>query len=98
MFLAMTILCGIFLGWAAGREGVLAMAVPAVAVAAVLTLAGYLWFLLKTWRLTLRRASAHGRRAFQREVGTTLAWSLIFRLVVMAAAGSLAYWISVLIH
>jgi hypothetical protein len=98
MFLAVTILCGVFLGWAAGREGVLAVVPPTVVVAGALTLAGYLRFLFKNWRMTLRRFSTHGSRTFQREAVRTLGWSLIFRLLVMAAAGLLAYWISVVVH
>ena len=98
MLLTVTILCGVVLGWAAGREGLLAVAPPTVGVAAALTLAGYLGYLLKNWRLTLHRFSTHGGWAFQREAMRTLGWSLIFRLLVMAAAGTLAYWVSLVVH
>ncbi len=98
MLLAVTILCGLFLGWAAGREGVLAVVPPTVVVAGVLTLAGYLRFLFKNWRMTLRSFSTQGRRALQREAVRTLGWAWIFRLLVMAAAGLLAYWISMVVH
>ena len=98
MLLTVSILCGAILGWAARREGLLAVVPPAVGVAAALTLAGYLRFLLKNWRLTWRRFSTHGSRVFQREAVRTLGWSLFFRLLVMATAGLLAYWVSAGVH
>ena len=60
MLLKATILCGVILGWAAGREGLLAVVPPTVGVAAALTLAEYLRFLVKNWRTTWRRFSTHG--------------------------------------
>jgi len=98
MLLAVTIVCGLFLGWAAGREGILAVAPPTVGVVGALTLVGYLRFLLKNWRMTWRRFSTHGSRVVRREALSMLAWSLLFRLLVMATAGVLGYWISVILQ
>lgn len=98
MLFAVTILCGLFLGWVSGREGVLAVVPPTVVVAGALTIAGYLRFLFKNWRMRLHSFSTQGSRAFQREAVRTLGWALIFRLLVMVAAGVLAYWLSVVVH
>ncbi len=95
MLLTVTILSGAILGWEAGRDGLLLTAPTAMAVAAALTLAGYLRYLWMDWRGVLGRLFHHGRRDFQREAVGTLAWSLLFRLLVMSAAGVLAYWASI---
>jgi hypothetical protein len=94
MLLAVTMLCGAILGWEAAKDGLLLTAPSAVAVAAALTLAGYLRFLWKDWRGAVGRLLRRGSRDFQREAVGTLAWSLLFRLLVMGAAGVLVYWVS----
>jgi hypothetical protein len=94
MLLAVTILSGAILGWEAARDGLLLTMPSAVAVAAALTLAGYLRFLWKDWRGVVRRLFHHGSRDFQREAVSTFAWSLLFRLLVMGAAGVLVSWAS----
>ncbi len=91
MLLALTLLSGAILGWEAAQDGFLFTLPYAVAVAAVLTLAGYLRFLVKDWRGVVARLLHHGSRAIQREAVGTLAWSLLFRLIVMGAAGVLGY-------
>jgi hypothetical protein len=92
--LAVTILSGAILGWEAAKDGLLLTVPNAVAVAAALTLAGYLRFLWQDWRGVVRRLFHHGSRDFQREAVRTLAWSLRFRLFVMGAVGVLVYWAS----
>ncbi len=94
MLLAVTLLSGVVLGWQAAKDGLLLTAPSAVGVAAALTLVGYLQFLVKDWRGLLGRLLRHGGRAIQREAAGTLAWSLLFRLLVMSAAGVLGYWAS----
>ncbi len=94
MLLAATILGGALLGWEAAKAGLLLTVPSAVAAAAVLTLAGYLRFLLKGWRGVLGRLFRHGRQAFQREAAGTLAWSLLFRLLIMGVSGVLGYWVA----
>jgi hypothetical protein len=94
MLLAVTILSGAILGWEAGKDGLLLIVPPAVAVATALTLVGYLRFLARNWRGVLGRLLHHGSRDFQRESVTILVWSLVLRMLVMGAVGVLAYWIS----
>ncbi len=90
----LTILCGVALGWAADREGTFPIALPAVAAATGLTLAGYLLYLFKNWRRVLRQLSARGLGGFQWDSLRILAWSFVLRSFVMGTAGFLAYWIS----
>ncbi len=94
MLLAVTLLSGALLGWEAAKDGLLPTVPSAVGVAAVLTLAGYVRFLAKDWRGVVGRFIQHGGRAIQREAAGTLMWSLLFRLLVMSAAGVLGYWAS----
>jgi hypothetical protein len=98
MLLVVTILCGAMLGLEAGREGPLAIGLPAVAAAVALTMAAYLRFLVKDWRKVLGQVSARGLRAFQWDSLRILAWSFVFRVFVMSAAGVLVYWIWIILH
>ncbi len=92
MLLALTLLSGVILGWEAAQDGLLLTVPLAVLVAAALTLAGYLRFLVKEWRGVVGRLLHHGGEAVQREAVGTLVWSLLFRLFVMGTAGVLGYW------
>jgi hypothetical protein len=94
MLLAVTILAGAALGWAAEREGALAIMLLAMASAAGLTVAGYLIFLFKNWRLVLSQLSSQGVGAFQWDTLRILVWSFILRSFLMGAAGLVTYWIS----
>ena len=94
MLLAVTPLSGAILGWEAAKDGLLVTVPIAVIVAAGLTLAGYVQSLAKDWRGVLGRLVHHGGRAVKREALGTLAWSLLFRLILMGAAGVLGYWVS----
>ncbi len=94
MLLVVTLLCGALLGWQAAKDGLLLTAPSAVGVAAALTLAGYVRFLAKDWRGVVGRFIQHGSRAIQREAVGTLAWALLFRLLLMGVAGVLGYWVT----
>ncbi len=98
MLLVITILCGVFVGWQAGRDDWVSALPLAVFVAAALTLAGYVQYAVKNWRGMLARFLSRDSRQMQRETIMMLGWSLALRLILMGAVAVLAYWTSIVVH
>ncbi len=94
MLLLATIVSGGLLGWGAARAGLLAIAPPAVAWAAVLTLAAYLRFLYRDRHRVLREIWAGGFQRFHHDSLRVLLWSFFLRACIMGASGAVAYWIA----